>query len=255
MNKINEIGDTPKGREWLGAVQARAKNRRDRARLNAEIPKSEREKESRKQQDIMDRANDTAHKNTNTSKYMTQRQLLNGANKYYRKNNYHPTHMDWDEYQNESKEMNRIKESSGYNELKMQAIDRFREQDPMTLSNSELRSAIDYMLAYRWALDGNEDVLHEYIKAAKLKNEGKTMNKKLIRLTESDLHKIVKQSVGKILKEGTTNRGVTEMWYQAQEMMGADSMLDALYAYLDTDTIEGFVQTLRREYELPLGNY
>jgi len=28
------------------------------------------------------------------------------------------------------------------------------------------------------------------------------MNKKLIRLTESDLHKIVKESVGKIINEG-----------------------------------------------------
>ena len=32
-------------------------------------------------------------------------------------------------------------------------------------------------------------------------NESKTMNKKLIRLTESDLHKIVKESVEKILSE------------------------------------------------------
>ena len=30
------------------------------------------------------------------------------------------------------------------------------------------------------------------------------MNKKLIRLTEGDLHKIVKESVNKILKEGNT---------------------------------------------------
>ena len=33
------------------------------------------------------------------------------------------------------------------------------------------------------------------------KNESKNMNKKLIRLTESDLHKIVKESVNKILME------------------------------------------------------
>ena len=34
--------------------------------------------------------------------------------------------------------------------------------------------------------------------------ESKNMNKKLIRLTESDLHKIVKESVNRILKEGFT---------------------------------------------------
>lgn len=35
----------------------------------------------------------------------------------------------------------------------------------------------------------------------KYKNESKNMDKKLIRLTESDLHRIVKESVHKILKE------------------------------------------------------
>ena len=136
----------------------------------------------------------------------------------------------------------KLRETSGYDELKTQAIDRFRSQDPMTLSNSELRSAIDYMLAYRWALEGDEDVLHEYIEASKIrnedrhpsqndlppidkfhpdwwyyrqemeepfeidnsyKNESRYMNKKLIRLTESDLHRIVKQSVNKMLKESS----------------------------------------------------
>jgi len=134
----------------------------------------------------------------------------------------------------------KLRETSGYDELKTQAIDRFRSQDPMTLSNSELRSAIDYMLAYRWALEGDEDVLHEYIEASKIrnedrhpsqndfppidkfhpdwwyyrqemeepveiddnyKNESRHMNKKLIRLTESDLHQIIKESVNKVLTE------------------------------------------------------
>lgn len=35
------------------------------------------------------------------------------------------------------------------------------------------------------------------------KNESRHMNKKLIRLTENDLHRIVKQSVNKILKESS----------------------------------------------------
>jgi len=139
-----------------------------------------------------------------------------------------------------NKKSTKLRETSGYDELKTQAIDRFRSQDPMTLSNSELRSAIDYMLAYRWALEGDEDVLHEYIEASKIrnedrhpsqndfppidkfhpdwwyyrqemeepveiddnyKNESRHMNKKLIRLTESDLHQIIKESVNKVLTE------------------------------------------------------
>ena len=115
-----------------------------------------------------------------------------------------------------NKKLTKLRETSGYDELKTQAIDRFRSQDPMTLSDSELRSAIDYMLAYRWALEGDEDVLHEYIEASKIrsnignnyKNESRYMNKKLIRLTESDLHKIVKESVHKIINEiGDTEKG------------------------------------------------
>ena len=81
------------------------------------------------------------------------------------------------------------------------------------------------------------------------------MNKKLIRLTEQDLHRIIKESVNNILKEGTTDQEVNDMWEQAKEIMGADSMLEALYAYLDCDAIEDFIQTLIREYELPLDKY
>lgn len=77
---------------------------------------------------------------------------------------------------------------------------------------------------------------------------------KRIRLTEGDLHRIVKESVNRIIKEGTTDRDVQSMWDEAQEMMGAESMLEALYDYLDSDTIEDFVQVLIRLYELPLSN-
>lgn len=77
---------------------------------------------------------------------------------------------------------------------------------------------------------------------------------KRIRLTEGDIHRIVKESVNKIIKEGTTDRDVQSMWDEAQEMMGAESMLEALYDYLDCDTIEDFVQVLIRLYELPLSN-
>ena len=77
---------------------------------------------------------------------------------------------------------------------------------------------------------------------------------KRIRLTEGDIHRIVKESVNKIIKEGTTDRDVQSMWDEAQEMMGTESMLEALYDYLDCDTIEDFVQVLIRLYELPLSN-
>ena len=47
-------------------------------------------------------------------------------------------------------------------------------------------------------------------------NESKNMNKKLIKLTEQDLHRIVKESVGKILKEGYYD-DLHDYWGQEDE--------------------------------------
>ena len=76
-----------------------------------------------------------------------------------------------------------------------------------------------------------------------------------IKLTEAKLNKLIKESIHKILKEGYTDNNINNMWYEAQELMGAESMLDALYQFLDCDTIANFVQTLKREYELPFNGY
>ena len=46
-----------------------------------------------------------------------------------------------------------------------------------------------------------DDGRYPWSKKHKSKNESKTMNKKLIRLTESDLHRIVKESVNRVLNE------------------------------------------------------
>ena len=48
-----------------------------------------------------------------------------------------------------------------------------------------------------------DDGRYTWSKKHKTNNESKNMNKKLIRLTESDLHKIVKESVDRILNEKT----------------------------------------------------
>jgi hypothetical protein len=57
-------------------------------------------------------------------------------------------------------------------------------------------------------LTDRRDAAKSYVKGFNFKNEAKNMNKKLIRLTESDLHRIVKESVNKIINEiGDTPRG------------------------------------------------
>ena len=49
------------------------------------------------------------------------------------------------------------------------------------------------------------DVVMSGVENVQENKQNTNMNKKLIRLTESDLHKIVKESVGKILKETSDN--------------------------------------------------
>lgn len=69
------------------------------------------------------------------------------------------------------------------------------------------KSANKHLGGSREHFDNGRDYEHE--KWADEHNgnvtESKTMNRKLIRLTESDLHKIVKESVNKILKESNYN--------------------------------------------------
>ena len=101
----------------------------------------------------------------------------------------------------------KLREASGYDDLKFQTIDRFRSQDPTELPDDELRSAIDYMLAYRWALDGNEDVLNAYIEASKMR-DGHQLNeskRRHMKIKQSQLNKLISESIIKVIKEGRIN--------------------------------------------------
>ena len=117
MNRINEIGDTPKGQEMLGRTAERAYQRAQRT---------------------------------------------SGADKKRYMRTYN------DAYKTGGKSSN--KHLGG--------------------SREHFDNGRDYEYE-KWADEHNGNVA-----------ESKTMNKKLIRLTESDLHKIVKESINRVLKEG-----------------------------------------------------
>jgi len=74
--------------------------------------------------------------------------------------------------------------------------------------------------------------------------------KKLIRLTESDLHKIVKESTKKILKEITMNKNIIKKWGRIEQALGSDGMVSELFQYLDADTIADFVNTIENTYDI-----
>lgn len=40
------------------------------------------------------------------------------------------------------------------------------------------------------------------------------------------------------------------MWSYLENTLGAEKMLDELYHYLDSDTIEGFINHMKRHYEI-----
>lgn len=64
--------------------------------------------------------------------------------------------------------MNKVlNETSSFDMMKYDKVEEYRQTDPSELSDYELRAAVDYMLAYRWALEGDEQVLSEYIEELK----------------------------------------------------------------------------------------
>jgi hypothetical protein len=79
---------------------------------------------------------------------------------------------------------------------------------------------------YRQEMDEPDEINNNY------RNESRNMNKKLIRLTESDLHMIVKESVNRILRESTDYAEVRSDYYD--EERGATA-IDAWKLYRDSD--------------------
>ena len=73
-----------------------------------------------------------------------------------------------------------------------------------------------------------------------------------VKLTESFLNKMINETIKEVLSEVHFDNDVNDKWKKAQEMIGAECMLDYLYSFLDGDTIEDFIEELERVYELPL---
>jgi len=76
--------------------------------------------------------------------------------------------------------------------------------------------------------------------------------KKLIRLTEQDLHRIVNESVKRMLKEGHYSSDSAQKWDQIREMVGDEAMIQELWNYLDADSIDDFIEHMDRYYDLNL---
>lgn len=121
----------------------------------------------------------------------------------------------------------------------------------------ELAQAMGFGKMYQASKEQNEN---------NIQMESKNMNKKLIRLTESDLHRIVKESVNKILNEmspemylnyqkGRLNQANqakangdydTEMKMRSKAAVGGNAWGDAMRQRHGFDSIDDFNQTAQK---------
>ena len=76
------------------------------------------------------------------------------------------------------------------------------------------------------------------------------MKKRLIKLTEGDLYKIVENTMKVILKEGHTNIGVYEEFQSIREQLGDDVIISAMYDWMSQDSIESLIKHLKNQYDI-----
>lgn len=74
--------------------------------------------------------------------------------------------------------------------------------------------------------------------------------KRRIKLTESDLHRVIKKYVRKALTEGCADRDVYQKWETIKETLGTDKMVDDIYQYLDSRMIEQLIEYFNQDYDL-----
>lgn len=76
------------------------------------------------------------------------------------------------------------------------------------------------------------------------------MNKKLIKLTESELNRMISKAIRKTLNEGTTDEEITQKWEELKEVVGCEQMVEDIFNYLSSDQIEQLVEWFNQDYEM-----
>lgn len=76
------------------------------------------------------------------------------------------------------------------------------------------------------------------------------MNKKQVSLKESDIKRIIRESISKVITEGSTSTEDCGKWQKLQEAVGAEKMVDELYNFLNEDQIKEFIEWMERMCDL-----
>lgn len=220
---INEIGDTPKGQYMIG--QAAHKVRNDDVRRQR-ISNYLRDKYGWTPREYFEGQNDASY---GVNKYKTQEGVPPFIEPYIRKVAKETVDRFTEEEQSRINEIGdtprgqyalgkvagrargRI-DNRKKGEFSRKDIRNFKETEFDASQNPTDKFYDGYWDAY------NNEYHKRYGNPYETFNESKNMNKALIRLTESDLHKIVKESVDKILKEDA-NVNTEARWSEYERLV------------------------------------
>lgn len=84
----------------------------------------------------------------------------------------------------------------------------------------------------------------------------KEIMKKRVRLTEKDLHMMVKKIINETLNEGVApanGNNLVERWDELIECLGPEGMLNAIFQYLPETELGEMIDTLWTENDLDYG--
>lgn len=67
------------------------------------------------------------------------------------------------------------------------------------------------------------------------------------KIKEDKLRQLIKESIISVLNEGTMDNEIVDKWYQVQEAIGSQQMLDCIFQWVDEDTISQWLQWFEDE--------
>ena len=76
------------------------------------------------------------------------------------------------------------------------------------------------------------------------------MRKRTMRLSESKLRRIVRDTVRGVLREDSTNDEVSYKWDKVEELLGSHEMLENIWRYLSEHDIIKILGWFNQDYEI-----
>lgn len=75
------------------------------------------------------------------------------------------------------------------------------------------------------------------------------MRKRTMRLSESKLHSIVRDTIRGVLREGSMDNEIADKWNEIEEAIGSHEMCDAIFHALSEYELIDMIEFLSRTYD------